>query len=75
MNATSWCDVVRFSILRRANCLSCRPWRLYPSHVLVAVLTMQYTFPKDTDAAIRENVVRAPGPGHYNIHPGVGKQV
>lgn len=36
---------------------------------------MQYTFPKDTGAAVRENVVRAPGPGRYNIHPGVGKQV
>lgn len=35
----------------------------------------QYTFPKDIGAAVRENVVRAPGPGHYNMHPGVGKQV
>lgn len=36
---------------------------------------VQYTFSKDAGAAIRENVVRAPGPGRYNIHPGVGKQV
>ena len=36
---------------------------------------MQYTFSKDVGAAVRENVARAPGPGHYNMHPGVGKQV
>jgi len=40
-----------------------------------ALPATQYTFPKDVGAAVRENVVRAPGPGHYNIHPGVGKQV
>eukprot|EP00752_Nemacystus_decipiens_P001845 g1779.t1 len=52
-----------------------------PGHYKLAIVNPQednapkYTFPKDTGAAVRENVVRAPGPGHYNIHPGVGKQV
>eukprot|EP00903_Cladosiphon_okamuranus_P008057 g7771.t1 len=52
-----------------------------PGHYKMAIVNPQednapkYTFPKDTGAEVRENVVRAPGPGHYNIHPGVGKQV
>lgn len=47
--------------------------------VLIDILArpslLQYTFPKDVGAAAREKRHLAPGPGHYNIPPGVGKQV
>lgn len=39
------------------------------------LLPSQYSFPKDLGPSTRDKGHRAPGPGHYNIPCGVGKQV
>ncbi|CAM9167508.1 unnamed protein product, partial [Sphacelaria rigidula] len=52
-----------------------------PGHYKIAIVNPQedhapkYTFPKDVGPTAREKGHRAPGPGHYNIPTGVGKQV